>query len=179
MSDPAPAAAVSQHAVDRLIRELSQTDREATPAEVDQIIERMATAPFDSQTYTVRTKHRGLTYLERSLGPREPSLFYHLVKRVVAEEQWAYGTTESEYLTDLRDAVRSAAARLVVYARRGGSIAVTLTPTSATVPPERRTPASLPLLLVVYSADRGMMISGYQISGLETAGIPQEARWLK
>jgi hypothetical protein len=32
--------------------------------------------------------------------------------------------------------------------------------------------------LAVYSADRGIILSGYQISGLETAGIPESVQWL-
>ena len=38
---------------------------------------------------------------------------------------------------------------------------------------------ALPHLLVLYAADRGMIVSGYQFSGRETLAIPQEARWLK
>ncbi len=40
---------------------------------------------------------------------------------------------------------------------------------------ERRTPDSLPMVLVVYSADRGIILSGYQVSSLDRTGIPQEA----
>ncbi len=41
------------------------------------------------------------------------------------------------------------------------------------------TALSLPEILVVYSADRGMIITGYQLSSLSQTGIPAEARWLR
>ncbi len=37
----------------------------------------------------------------------------------------------------------------------------------------------LPELLVIYSADRGILVTGYQCSSLATAAIPKEALWLK
>jgi len=40
------------------------------------------------------------------------------------------------------------------------------------VKPERQ-------LLVIYSADRGIIVTGYQFSELPETGIPSEARWLK
>jgi hypothetical protein len=58
-------------------------------------------------------------------------------------------------------------------------MAVTLTLTAEAVPPERRTADSLPWRLVVYAADRGMIVTGYQVSGLDRIGIPEDARWLR
>jgi hypothetical protein len=116
--------------VDQLIRELIQSQRRATPQEINQIVARMATAPFDPpRVRPVPTQDRRLTYQERTLGAREDSLFYHLVKRVVDEEQWADGTTAQQYLADLVQAVRSPHARLAVFERRGGHIAATVTST--------------------------------------------------
>lgn len=147
--------------------------------EIDRIVERVATARFDRRVIPVPTTLRGQSYQGRALGAREDSFTYHLTKRVVDERQWAEGTTADEYLDDLRRAVRAPSARLAVYARRGGNIAATMTPTSAAVPPARRTPESLSDVLVVYSANRGIIVSGYQVSGLDRTGIPEGARWLK
>jgi len=170
---------LSRHPTDRLIRELIQTGRPATEDEIGRIVDRMAAMPFDRCIIPVPTTLRGQTYRGHTLGAREDSLTYHLTKRVVDERQWLDGTTADEYLADLRRAVRAPSARLATYERRGGHIAVTMTPTSAAVPSVRRTPASLPDVLVVYSADRGIILSGYQVSSLDQTGIPDEARWLK
>lgn len=169
----------SQHPTDRLIRELIRTGRGAAPDEIARIVERMATAPFDTRVIPVPIKFRGLTYRGRTLGARETSLVYHLIKRVVDEHQWVAGTAEADYVADLRQAVRVAQARLGVYERRGGSIAVALAPTAVAVPATRRTSESLPDTLVVYSADRGIMLSGYQVSGLAETGVPEDVLWLK
>ncbi len=169
----------SQHPVDRLIRELIQTGRPATSEEIDQIVERMATAPFDRRAVPVPRRLRGLTYRGRALGQREDSLTLHLFKRVVDEQQWAVGTTAAVYLNDLRRGVRSPAARLAIYERRGGIIAVSVIATSGAVPASRLAGNSLPNLIVVYSLDRSIILSGYQFSTLEQTGVPEEVRWLR
>jgi hypothetical protein len=99
--------------------------------------------------------------------------------RVAIERQWADGTTAAGYLADLRRAARHPLARLLVYQRRGGAIAVTISSTDQVAPPGHWGPSWLPNLLVIYSADHGMMLSGYQFSDLVAVGIPEEARWLR
>ena len=168
---------VSQHPVDRLIRELVQTGRPATPEEIADILDRMATAPFTSRNVPVPAEYRGLTYLGRTLGTRAPSLFLHLVERVVADEQWTYGTTDREYLADLRSAIREPSARLLVYQRRGDNLAAVLAPN--VIPASRRGRQPQPWLYVVYSADYGRITSGYQASSLQTIIIPGDAQWLR
>lgn len=109
---------------------------------------------------------------------RDDPLFVHLVRRVLGDKQWTVGTTAEQYVADPRRTVRAADPRLAVYARRGGYVAATLTPTDRAVPAERRGPTSLPDLLVVYSADRGAMLTGYQVAGPQTVAILKDARWL-
>jgi hypothetical protein len=166
------------HPVDHLVQELVRTGRAATADEVERIGERIATATFGPSEVRVRPRERGLSYQGRALRTRDDSLFVHLVRRVVLERQWAAGTTADDYLADLRQAVRSPQRRLAIYLRRGGHLAATISPTLSGVPASRRGPEALPWLLVVYSADRGIIVSGYQISGSETAAIPEDARWL-
>jgi hypothetical protein len=168
----------SQHPVDRLIRELIASGRAATEAEIAAIVARMAGVPFDPRMVPVAAELRGLTYLGQALGTRDTALNTHLVKRVVAEKQWAYGTTAAQYLADIRRAVRSSGVRLALYERRGGPIAAALTSTDLVLSPAECGTGALPLFLVVYSADRGIIISGYQVSSMLQIGIPQEARWL-
>lgn len=170
---------MSQHPVDVLIREIIRTRRPATDDEIGRIIDRMAAAPFDQRLVPVLTKLRGTAYQGHILDAREDSFTYHLVKRVVDERQWTSGTTGVQYIADLRRAIRHPLSRLTVYERRGGYIAATLTPTSAAIPAARRAPGSHPELLVAYSADRGIILSGYQVSDLARTGIPEETTWLK
>ena len=46
------------------------------------------------------------------------------------------------------------------------------------VPPRRLGPGSKPWLLIVYSADRGMLVSGYQTYAAPPSNIPGDALWL-
>lgn len=170
---------MDRQVANRLIHELIRTGRHATLEEIEQIVESMATASFDPRPVRVRVEERGASYQGHTLGSRSDSLMYHLIKRVVIERQWVSGTTANEYLEDLRRAVRDPAARLCVYDRRGGPVAATVTATHLVLPPERLGEGALLNLLVVYSADRGIIVSGYQFSSLARTGIPQEARWLK
>lgn len=56
------AIGLSQHPSDRLIRALVRTERPATAGELDEIVERTTSAPFDRQVVPVPTTPRGLTY---------------------------------------------------------------------------------------------------------------------
>lgn len=171
-------ALLSPHPIDRLIREIIATRRPVPADEIDRIVDRIATAPFDPQAdIPVLMKHRGLTYLGQTLGPRASSLTYHVFKRVVDEGQWAFGTSAAEYLHDLREAVRSEGVRVAVYERRGGDIAAIVAQNR--IPRGRLGRGALPSILVVFSADRGTIVSGYQISSGTPSNIPEAALWLK
>jgi hypothetical protein len=161
------------HPTDQLIRELIATLRPATPGEVAAIIARMANVPFDRRVVKVP-----LALREIIGGTTADSLTYHLTKRTVGEQQWADGTTAADYLDDLRRAVLSPTARFLAYARRGGDLAACFAPTSAILPPERRGIRQEENLLVVYSVDRGLLLTGYQFSALAATGVPEDALWL-
>jgi len=149
----ARGALLSQHPADRLIRELILTERDATRSEVGRIIERMATAAF-------------------------PRARPHLAKRLL-EGLWAEHTTEDVYLADLRRGIQSPDARLLLYTRRGGHIAAVLAGTAQALPRCHLGAQWLPLLFVVYSADRGIIVSGYQTRVLTDIAVPEGARWLR
>lgn len=112
------------------------------------------------------------------LGARDDSLHYHLVKRVVVERQWAWGTTAAQYLEDLRAAILSRGSGLALYRRRGGSLAAVVAVTASVVPGERLGPNSVANLIAIYSADRDILVTGYQLSRLEAA-VPGDALWLR
>lgn len=160
---------------DRLIREVLRTRRDASRDEIDGILERIAEAPFMGEV-RVPPRHRDLRLGDREVRAREDSLFYHLAKRI-DEGQWAEGTTEEEYLEDLRAAARDTYARLALYTLRGGAIAAVLAENP--VPEERRGPDALGHLFVAYSADRATIITGYQVSGEETLTLSEDPLWLR
>jgi hypothetical protein len=168
---------LSQHPVDIFIREMIRTRRSASDDEIVRIIDRMASAPFNQRLVSVPVKYRGLTYQGQTLSDREDIWRLHLFQRVVDERQWAEGTDQYEYLSDLRRAVRHFAARLCIYQRRGGNLASILAPNA--IPITRRGIGSLPFIFIIYSADRGRIVSGYQASGVDTISIPEDVRWLK
>jgi hypothetical protein len=167
-----------EHAADRLIRELIASGRGASPDEIAQIVERMATAPFNPDIIRVPVKDRGSLYEGHALTAREQSITYHLTKRVMIERQWAPGTSAADYLTHQRSAVRYEHARLAVYERGGEPTAVTVTPTAAVLISDRLGARPLPNLLVVYSALRSIIRTGYQFSQLDQTTVPPEALWL-
>ncbi len=113
---------VSQHPTDRLIRELVDDERSATGAEIAAILVRIASAPFDPRPVSVPPALRGLTYNAQTLGTHASSLDLHMVKRLIVERQWSGSTTTTQYLSDLRRAVRAPETRISTYVRRGGYI---------------------------------------------------------
>lgn len=177
MSDAPPRAAARQR-TRALIRELVQTGRPASAEDVAHIRDLIATAPFDPTFFSVPEELQGLEFLGGMLGAREPSLTLHLVKRIIEEKQWASGTSELDYLADLQAAIFAPSSRLLVYARRAGYLAAVVTPTHEAVPRQRLGVKPAPLMLVVYSADRDIIASGYQFSSYATISLPAEVRWL-
>lgn len=145
---------MSGHAVDDLIRELALTRGPASGLEMA----------------TIRAHVAGAEFLSAD------SLEGHLEKRKI-DGQWAVSTTADEYLLDAQSAARSAST-VAVYFRRGGSLAALVGSTADIVPTSRLGPRCQPNLLVVYSADRGKVISAYQFSSLAQLALPGDTRWL-
>jgi hypothetical protein len=168
----------SPHPVDAPIREVITTSRQTLPLERDAIVERIASAPFDPRTdATVPMKDRGLIYRGTTLEARAPALHFHLVKRVVADRQWADGTSSPEYLSDLRRAVRATDARIMLYRRRGGCLAAVVARNR--IEPARLGSEAAPWILVVFSADLGTIITGYQIASAVQLNLPEDVLWLR
>jgi hypothetical protein len=160
-----------------LIRQSITSSRPVTPEEVGHILVHIATAPFARETIGVPARYRHLTHQRRTLAARESSLIVHLIRRVHVDEQWAAHTTPERYIADLHDAARHPAARLAVYYRTGQHSAAVLTPNAL---PESRCGAKPEaFIFVVYSADRGTITTGYQVSGIETINLPDRVRWLR
>jgi hypothetical protein len=137
----------------------------------------MAAAPFDPRPRRTPPELVGITYLGTRLTDREPALMVHLAQRVLLNAQWAPGTTGDEYLQDLRLAIAQEDARVVVYEERGGALVGLLA--ANLIPVERRGVNTREWVFVVYSADRGTIISGYQASGEHTIRLGASPRWLR
>jgi hypothetical protein len=157
------------------IREILRTREPATGEEAGRILGRIAGAPFMGEV-KIPPRHRGLHYRGREVRAKEDSLFYHLAKRV-DEGQWAEGTTEEEYLEDLHSAAQDPSAQLILYTLRGGVVAAVVSDNP--VPEGRRGPDALEYLFVAYSADRATIITGYQVSGVETLKLSEDPLWLR
>ena len=107
-----------------------------------------------------------------------PTAAEHLARRIT-ERQWPPATTEQQYVEQVRRAARDETARIAIYARRGGNLAAILTQSERVLLTQQRGQKSLPWLFVVYSADRGMIVSGYQATSLQTIALPEDIRWLR
>ncbi len=175
---PGDSPPPGQHPVDRLIRELVQSGRPAAQDELDLILERISVAALDTRLGRAPGYLRGQVYRGRTVQARDETSFVHLVKRVRHDRQWTEGTTEADYLADLRAAARQPDARLLIYARHDEHHAAVIAPTALVVPRDRRGARVLPNLLVVYSAERSAIRTGYQFSDLAEVRIPEDARWL-
>lgn len=105
------------------------------------------------------------------------SLAEHVTKRL-RQHQWRPPLAPGQYLDDLRAAVR-AASRLGVYRRRGGSLAVVVAPRVDVLPESRAASESQRLIVVIYSADRGTIITGYQVADLAEVSLPEDVIWLQ
>lgn len=164
--------------VDDLIRAVIKSRRRVTSAEIEQIVEQIARAAFETKIVRVPIQYR-VAFQGHTLSSREPSLRLHLVKRTLGERQWHESTTPDDYLADLRRAARSPDARVLAYTRWDEHYAATITSTERIVPRERLGPESCLNLLVIYSADRGMIRTGYMFTDLPNLDLPEDALWLR
>ncbi|MDQ2787108.1 MAG: hypothetical protein M3Y58_19125 [Chloroflexota bacterium] len=172
MDNPYPA--------DTLIHDLIAHPRAATEQEIRLITERIASAPFSTEMQDVPVRDRGRSYLGITLGLHADSLTLHLVRRVIGYEQWAIGTTADAYVGSLRQAVRDPNARLALYQQWGmRDTAVAIAPTRRVLETEQLGSDAEANIIVVYNATRGILISGYQFSAMDTIHIPGDALWLR
>jgi hypothetical protein len=162
-----------------LIRSLlEKAGRPVTEDEIDRIVERVAEAEFDRRDMRVRRHLRGVSYQGRTVGDRDEALFVHLAQRVIVDGQWRDGTNAEEYVEDLRAAVRDPEARIGVGQPEGSQPLVYVLANNP-VPDDRRGAWPEALMFVLYGADSGVIITGYQASGMEAIDFPENVRWLR
>lgn len=168
------------HPANRLIHDLITHPRSANEQEIRLIIDRIASAPFNTEIQDVPVRDRGRSYLGITLGLHAESLMLHLIRRVTGDEQRAIGTTADAYVGSLRRAIRDPNARLALYQQWGmRDMAVAIAPTRGTLEPEQLGPDAEENIIVVYNATRGILTSGYQFSTMDTIHIPGDALWLR
>jgi hypothetical protein len=170
----------AHHPADALMHELIARPRAATADEVKQIIDRIATAPFNTDIQRVPPRERSFHYAGKPLGMYSDSLTLHLVRHVHKDRQWARGTTSGEYVDILHAAARDSQAKIALHQQWGTrDVAAVIAPTRMVCDATLLGPKSLPNLLVVYAANRGILITGYQFSTMDAIAIPGDAQWLK
>lgn len=163
---------------DALIRELiAFPERTATVEELDQILEHIARASFNMKMIDVPVELVGLELLERELRAREDSLTAHVAARVLRDKQWHEGGTKEDFLSDIKRAVSHPDAALAVYEARRTNFAGVVAPN--TVPAGRRGSDAGDYIVVLYSADRGRIITAYQAKDVYSTRIPKRARWIR
>jgi len=161
----------------KLIRAQLDSRRTLTPEEMQRVLDHMAKAPFSLRSVSVDRSIRGRVFQSRILGDKEPSIIAHLAKRVLVEQDWADDVTPVEYLDHLRSVIDDPALRKAVYLSKDKRLFVGLLAPNR-IPEARLGKNHSALLWVVYSADYGTIVTGYQVRGIEEITLPKDARWL-
>lgn len=149
------------HDVDQLLLTLVNLNRQATDEELSQMITHVAQAPFSSRPVKMTRwlrqalEARGV----RSPGEKLPSVDIHLLKRLYLDRQWPTGTTVEQFLADLHQAVRHPAVQVWTYRWLGEACAGFLSPS-----PLQHVPNPEAYIFVAYSADHGVIRTGFQAS---------------
>jgi len=168
------------HPADRLIHDLIAHPRAATEEEIRLITVRIASTPFNRDIQRVQRDERGRTYQAITLGAQADSLTLHLFRRVVGDSQWAVDTTAEGYVQSLRRAARDTRNRLILYRQwQNRNLAAIIVPTENALTLAQMGTKAEPNLFVLYLANRGILISGYQFSSMDTIRIPGDAVWLR
>lgn len=146
---------------DDIILDLITTGRRATADEVDTIIAHVAQAPF--ATYLARVP-RDLRALLVALGihapARLPSVEWHLLKCIYADQQWPVGTTVDRYVDDLHRAAQHSDVRVWTYRYYGRPYAGFMAPSHVRAVPRPRA-----FIYVAYDPQFSTITTGYQASG--------------
>lgn len=150
-------------AVRRALFQGETLDRQTAEA----LLARVSGAAFAEHTVRPYTGIRGQSYLGVELRGRVPSVDAHVAKRVLFDREWAYGTTAGEYVRDLQRAVQQAefATMHVEYPNSVNRVYAVqvFAQTAEAVPRERLGPKHKPWVCVIYSANHGKIVSGYQM----------------
>lgn len=161
----------------RLKREWLNPERVPTEEEIKRILDHVAKAQFSTRVVPVDRRIVGQVFQGKRLAKNEPSILAHLAKRVLVERQWVDNVTPDEYVAHLRTAVLDAEARKVIYIGKDGRLYAGFLAINK-LPAKLLADGSQDFVWVVYAADYGTIVTGYQVSGLEKINLPPDVRWL-
>ncbi|MBI2954237.1 MAG: minor capsid protein [Chloroflexi bacterium] len=165
-----------QEEPNKLIRSLLNPKRTLTDDEWKSVIEHVKRAPFASREVSVHKDIRGRTFLGRQLRGKEPSVIAHFAKRVLLENQWVDGTSEDQYLADLRSILDDHELSKVVYQGTDEKVYLGFLAPNR-LPVERTGMNRRPFIWFIYSADYGTITSGYQVSSIDKITLPKGVKW--
>jgi hypothetical protein len=158
--------------IHELVLTLTDTGRFATDQELVQLVIHVAQAPFS--TRLIKVNPRFLQALAISgiqlPEPHLSSIELHLLKRVYIEQQWPVGTTTTQYLADLHQAVQHPTCAIYTYRWQGESFVGFLAPSQHGTNAHVRNPQ--PFIFVAYSADYGTIKTGFQASSAASIFTP-------
>jgi hypothetical protein len=150
--------------VAQLILTLIRTNRQATTEELQQIITTAAQAPFSSRPLKITRWLRQALEARGLRVPSEklPSVEIHLLKRMHLDRQWPLGTTRDQFIADLHHAVQHPNVQVWTYRWLGEAFVGFLAPSHI-----QNVSNSEAYIFVAYSADYGVIKTGFQASSLE------------
>lgn len=158
--------------IHELVITLIDTGRFATTQELAQLVTHVAQAPFSTRLIKVNPRFSqalatsGIQLAEPYLS----SIALHLLKRVYIEQQWPVGTTTTQYLADLQQAVQHPACAIYTYRWQGESFVSFLAPSQQPSNASVRNPQHF--IFVAYSADYGTIKTGFQVSSAASIFTP-------
>ena len=164
--------------VDRLIREVAETGRQATDAELQQIREHVTQAAFDPNARErVRGQLAGLVWQGKTLRGSDllPPSDVHYLRHVIHREEWPAGTSMDNYLESIVRAVLSSEGG-VLLGRFQGVLQVGFFGPAGLL----RGPDGAEWILVEYRVDTGHCVTAYQVD-LDTAlrnSARSDLRWM-
>ena len=150
--------------VAQLILTLINTNRQATDEELQQIVSHAAQTPFSSRPLKMNRWLRQELADRGARVPSErlPSAEIHLLKRIHLDRQWPPGTTVAQFVADLHQAMQHPDMQVWTYRWLGEAFAGFLSPSHV-----QNVPNSEAGIFVAYSADHGVIKTGFQASSPE------------
>ena len=148
----------------RLIIDLFDKPRPLVGAEIQQLIAHVVSTPFSSRTLKINQ------WLHTELQRRDvniqsltmPSIELHLLKRIYFDQQWPSGTTATQYLHDLQQAVRHPGCQIWTYRWIGEAFVGFFAPSHI-----QHVPKPESLIFIAYSATYDRIKTGYQVTGTD------------
>jgi hypothetical protein len=166
----------SEHEVDCLIRGIVAGVSEEK-GDLERVVEHVRKAEFASHRVRVASRIVGQEFQGSVLMKKEKSLLAHLAKRVLADDQWSANTSAGDYVRHLREAAADPDAKVVVYERGNRRFAGFYVPNK--IPKSFLGSEADSHVWVVYDADHGKIVSGYQVESLDKVDTGKRTIWLR